>query len=250
MNKYWFVCLLLLTVAACRVTRDTPLEVRKMRDREIIRRVTEQEVNYTTLSARLKIDYAANEQMTSFKGDLRVYRDSAIWMSIKPALGLEVARILITTDSVQIIDRINRQYLSKPIHYIASTYKVPLDFALLQSIITGGLFYRNHKDIEANIVDNAYQLVYESDSIRNVVVVDPVNFTIRALSLYDIPGQRTVDIDYLDYRKVSEQWFTHNRNLVVTEQETYQLSLEFSRVILNEPVALTFVVGDNYETID
>lgn len=250
MNKCWFALLLLVSVTACRVTRDTPVEIRKMRDREIIRRVTEQELAYTTLTARIKIDYEGDGETTSFKGDLRVYRDSAIWLSIKPALGLEAARILITTDSVKIIDRINKQYLARPIRYIADTYRVPLDFNLMQNVITGGLFYRNHKDIEATIVDNAYQLVYESDSIRNIVAVDPVNFTIRSLSLLDVPGRRSVDIDYLDYRKIDDQWFTHNRKLVVTEQESYQVSLDFSRVTLNEPVAITFVVGDNYESID
>ncbi|MBK6894893.1 MAG: DUF4292 domain-containing protein [Flavobacteriales bacterium] len=37
-------------------------------------------------------------------------RDSAVWVSITPALGIEVARALLTTDSLFLIDKIHDTY--------------------------------------------------------------------------------------------------------------------------------------------
>ena len=40
-------------------------------------------------------------------------RDSAIWLSISPLLGIEAVRVLLTKDSVKALDRLNNIYYSE-----------------------------------------------------------------------------------------------------------------------------------------
>src|SRR5690606_13157953 len=49
---------------------------------------------------------------------VRIERDRAIWLSVTAILGVEAARILITPDSVKILNKLQGEYISKPFAYI------------------------------------------------------------------------------------------------------------------------------------
>src|SRR5689334_18732406 len=54
-----------------------------------------------TLSAKASVQAIIGDQENSFNINLRLYTDSVIWISISPLLGIEVARVLVTRDSVK-----------------------------------------------------------------------------------------------------------------------------------------------------
>lgn len=249
MNRWVWLFWLVLTVA-CKGTQPTSGEIERMRPKALLKEVEATQIQYRTLQAKAKIEYETPDERTSFKGDLRMLKDSVIWMSIKPALGLEVARILVTPDTIKILDRINKQYLIQPYSYIEQMYQAPLDFAVLQSLVSGGLIYTNHKELEVDIVDNHYLLVYESDSLRNTMHINPVNFTVSNLMIEDPIYQRHVRIDYTDYATVDSQLFSHQRRVKAEAEQQYSLELDFSRVSFDRDLTFTFVVSDSYERIE
>ena len=55
---------------------------------------------------RMQVDTDINGESSAFKVNVRMRRDSAIWMSITPALGVEAARILLTEDSVRFLSKV------------------------------------------------------------------------------------------------------------------------------------------------
>ena len=60
----------------------------------------------------------------SFTGNLRMRRDSTIWLSVSAFMGMESLRTLITQDSVVLLNRMNQTYLSEPISAVSETYHV------------------------------------------------------------------------------------------------------------------------------
>ena len=48
----------------------------------------------------------------SIAGSMRIRSDSAIYISIAPILGIEIARAIITPDSVKLINRLESTYYS------------------------------------------------------------------------------------------------------------------------------------------
>ena len=66
--------------------------------------------DYEYLSAKTKITVINTDGKTEFSASVRIKKDSAIWISISPALGIEIVRVLITKDSIKIIDRFNKKY--------------------------------------------------------------------------------------------------------------------------------------------
>lgn len=251
-NSGWLILAMLFVLAftGCRTTKTVSGELRPMRAKELLKKAGENDFTYTTLSARTKVDITNAEGNTSFRADLRMKHDSAIWLSIKPALGLEVARVLITADTVKIIDRLNKQYIRKPFSYLQEMFDIPITFELLQQMITGGLLVHNPGNVESGIEGNEYTLEYEVDDMQHRLWLNPGQFTIAKLIIQDLTLPRQVEVHLKDYQQVESQWFAMDRYMKATAEEILTMQMVFSRVSLNEDLTFTFQVGSNYEAVD
>lgn len=96
----------------------------------------------------------------SFKAYLRSNTDSAMWVSIVPALGIEVARALITTDSVKVLDRLGDKYWVGSRSAAKEKFGMDPDLRLLQYALFGlaiGLDSEEH--FRSDREDGQYVLV-------------------------------------------------------------------------------------------
>ena len=96
-------------VAGGRAGRDLP-------PAEVLDRCLESRLQWPGLS--MKVDAAVHSDSLdqSFSATVRMVPDSAVWMSLSPALGVEVARMLLTRDSLFVLSKIpgNRWYYAGP----------------------------------------------------------------------------------------------------------------------------------------
>lgn len=88
---------------------------------------------------KLEGNVIVGEEETGFKANLRMAKDSAVWLSISPALGIEVARVLITEDSLQVLSKIpdNKFGYQATIADIENWLHFELNLSDLQSILLG-----------------------------------------------------------------------------------------------------------------
>ncbi len=62
-------------------------------------------INFTTFSAKINVDYQGTDgKKYDVNANLRMYKDSAIWISITAIFGIEGLRAYITKDSVKILN--------------------------------------------------------------------------------------------------------------------------------------------------
>ena len=69
----------------------------------------EKEFKFDRLNAKLSAEAEIDSTSASFTVTLRMKKDSVIWMSISK-LGIEGARVLITKDSVKLLNRIKNTF--------------------------------------------------------------------------------------------------------------------------------------------
>ncbi len=99
----------------------------KLVERLVADRITD--VRY--YSAKASVDLKDSTGSKSFKAHIRCVIDSAAWISVVPALGIEVARALLTTDSLKVLDKIGDKY------WIGDSAQAKLRFGLAPDL---GLF--------------------------------------------------------------------------------------------------------------
>lgn len=88
-------------------------------------------------SAKADVTLQAPAGKKSFKAHVRVVRDSAAWFSITPALGIEVARALITRDSLMLLDKIHDQYWAGDTAQAKARFGMQPSLQLLQDALLG-----------------------------------------------------------------------------------------------------------------
>ena len=87
------------------------------------------------ITAHMDIEAELNgTSYPNLKGQLRMRRDSVVWASVS-ALGMEVMRVKMTSDSVWIINRMEKSYLSEPIALVAYALDIPVSYALVQTML-------------------------------------------------------------------------------------------------------------------
>lgn len=118
------------------------------------------ELKYDYLSARFSASFVKDKNKTAFSGQIRIHRDSLIWISISPALGIEMARILISNDSIYYMNRIEGSYFVGSFDYINTLINSTLDYDMLQAFLTGNdfSFYEN-SSFKAGIDNHEYKLM-------------------------------------------------------------------------------------------
>jgi hypothetical protein len=139
------IILLLIVAASCkskklvvvqRPTKDTTA-VKPNDVAEKLAAIRSKQVTFNTFSGKAKTKLAINGDENDCTLNIRVSRDQKIWISITAIVGLEVARALITPDSILVVNRFQNIYLKKPFSYVHRYAGKQVNFKTLQSLLVG-----------------------------------------------------------------------------------------------------------------
>lgn len=132
----------IILIASCKSskTASTSSGMGALADMEYLEEVTINNPSIPALSSKVKLSLDLNGKKVSVNGNLRMKKDDLIQISIVPMLGIEVARLEITKDSVLIIDRMNKQYVHMPISQITMLANTDLNYYALQSLFFNEVF--------------------------------------------------------------------------------------------------------------
>lgn len=134
------VCILVVS-AGCsneqRLARGKPL--RNLNPAQILESFEANRTPWTWLGMKIDASVETPNGVDSFKASIRMAKDSAIWISISPALGVEVARILLEPDSVRLLSKIpgNRFHYAGSYSKLSEWADTELYFSDIQDILTG-----------------------------------------------------------------------------------------------------------------
>ena len=72
--------------------------------------------------------------------EVRLIRDKAVQVSIRPLLGIEIGRLLMTTDSIYIYDKFHRRYVAESLQTLYDILPVAVTPLDLQNVLLGQPF--------------------------------------------------------------------------------------------------------------
>lgn len=95
------------------------------------------QITFNTFSGRASAKLDVNGSGNDVTMNIRMARDKKIWVSITAILGIEVARALITPDSIKIINKLQGVYLKKPFSYIYKYASRQVNYKTIESLLVG-----------------------------------------------------------------------------------------------------------------
>ena len=93
------------------------------------------QAEYSTFNGKIKTTVIIDDKETDFTVALRMRKDSIIWASVSPALGIEVIRFVATKDTLKFIDRIHKKYFVGDYDTLSKMLKTEIDLEVLQSLL-------------------------------------------------------------------------------------------------------------------
>lgn len=251
-----FFSLLFLTACSTKqlVQADgtTIVDLKKRSSKFLLKKMKAKELDVEWLSARAKITYKDEAQTTKFNANIRMRKDSVIWMNIKK-LSVEAFRVLITQDSIYIIDRLEKKYFVHGLDFVEEKFNFPGQFQALQTAILGNPYFFDQQKLSSAIAGQQYQLTSGPEiRTRSKYLINGLDYSLENMSFFDVERNRKLGIDMTNYFAVIDDLvFPHNRTYAVESKETgaAKINMKFSKVELNVPKNIIFSVSSRYERV-
>lgn len=252
-------------LSSCRTQRVIYKEPIKEYGAEyLIEQLEKNQVHYQWLSAKYTVDYIQDKNKTSFRGQVRLKKDSAIWISISPLMGIEAARMLITPDSVKVMNRIESSYVLTSFNSFREKFNKALDFDMFQAFLLGNDFsFYDKSEFKASIDSWEYRLVTSNrQKLKNFVKenevmpiipihhiwLDPDNYKITQMEIKEIVvDNRKLNARYGDFEMVGDN-ILPTRIVYDIESDENRIGIEvkYSKVTIDEELKLPFNIPDKY----
>lgn len=207
-------------------------------------------IDFQTFSAHMHVNYEGGDgKGNEFNAVVRIRKDSMIWVSINAVFGIEAFRMLITPDSVKILDRLKKIARLRSVSYLQEQMHLPVDFKMLQDMLIGNPV----------LVDTAHILFYKMDDrgislfsagslFRNYLSLN-LDYTLQHSKLDDVDPMRarTGDLTFGDYDHSAAPGFSKYRRISVAEKSKVDIEINVKQFKFNEPLSTSFQVPKNYK---
>jgi len=272
-NRLVYIFLLvLISLFACKSRQKTVTtdfgRIKHISDKNLIDSIEKNEFQFNVLSAKASIK-VIDDKETSFKAHIRVKKDSAIWVSITPLLGIEMARVLITKDSVMFLNRIDKQYFVGTFDYINNKFGTDLDYQMLEAVIVGNSieFEKEEKDIITNVDKKKHAYYISTEKKRKVrkeikkdknklkelnqaIRLSPETFKIIELILSTPKSDHSLVSKYSDFMELEDNSFPQKSDVTLISEKTVNILIDYSKVsIEKEDISFIFKIPAKYEPV-
>jgi hypothetical protein len=256
--------LLSLVLFSCHTSRKTIKEpIKEYGADYLFTKLKENELKFDWFSAKFNLDLVIDKKNTSFTGQIRMKKDSAIWVSLSPALGIEMARLIITTDSVKFINRINKSYYIGDFKNVQTLLDANIDFDIFQSILLGNdLTYYEDGKFRATYDSREYHLVTagrqklkkyvktredeERIYIQNIFL-DPQTFKITQMRTKELKKEnKKLDATYSNFQAMGQQLFPYHIYYDLMADKPVQVDLNYSKIEIDKLQEFPFKIAPNY----
>ncbi len=280
-NYFFYLIILMFVVIGCKHTEKVVIlkKIKHYSVGRVIKMVNDRSLKYETLSVRkVNISFSNEGKVTSVRGSYKIRRDSIIQVYAQK-LSIPVGKVEVTSDSFKVVYFIDQKVFLGKNSYLSKLLGIDVDFGVLQALLSNKLFSfrqdtkeKDFKDYVCEIEDNMYKITSIRDRklkrlnkneealeryrsrldvghlIKQDIFIDADSFVVKKMVFNDLDTNKGVKLEFSRYEKVMEQWFPGLIEIALTGQKKIELSLEMSKVSLNDENNFGFSYSPKFNT--
>ncbi len=256
LNKLLAGLFFLLILTACgskkKLVKSEPSLPAASTHVEMIKNVELSNLNFHSFSAKAKAKVEMGKESQNVNLNIRMDRGKTIWISVTALLGIEAARVIITPDSVKIMNKIQGEYVAKPFSYIYNYVNPGISFNMLQDILMGNITVDMLRTDQLQVATSTedFQLIGIKDGLTFHYGVKSNNRPF-SFNLMELGKNRKLETYYGDYASTDGYNFPQRFTLTI-EGDDVKLAadLVYNKVEFNKALELPFNVPSRYKVIN
>jgi len=224
-----------------------------LRVRNTMNNLQSRHIDFKTFSAKIKVEYEDSKgKQPNVTAYVHIIKDSVIWISMYATVfNIEAFRVLITKDSVFLLDKINKEIQLRSMDYLQDVTGIPFDFKTLQDLLVGNpVFLDSNNIVYYKQTDNKILLATVGKYFKDLLTISNDSSAVllhSKLDDVDINRNRTADLTYDDYDNSTGINFSTYREITVSEKNKLDIRLNYKQYDFNKELSVAFSIPKNYE---
>lgn len=222
---------------------------------ERINQAIQSQFQYDYFTSKGDVEIETGTNRISSKSELRMIRNEAIQLSAQPILGIEVARLGITTDTLIILDRMGKQYVAESLIPVKSLLPKELNLETLQALLTNQLFTANDKKLSASDFTskedgNKLLLVTKGKVVNFEFTLNP-EARLTETKVLSKNGNIIATCSYHDFKRIGDgQLFPHQVKVsFVLKGKPCVLKFRFANLNMSKKPEINLSVPGKYKQL-
>lgn len=207
------------------------------------------DVPFSTFKGKAKMNYSGGGMSQDFTANIRMAKDSIIWIHITAGMGLvNVARILITPDSFSMLNYLDKTGMKLHISEANQLLPAQVDFKTLQSFIIGEVLQTPYQRVAGTRdMGDTWVMDIQGLNTNQMVNYSKADSSINNLQVLSTNGGFAGVIQFGNYTIVSNRKFALNRDINInSNNELHHLDMVFNNAGFDEALDFPFTIPGSY----
>ncbi|RZL17281.1 MAG: DUF4292 domain-containing protein [Pedobacter sp.] len=258
-KSYWIALMAIVCLGACKAKKPVVAPVvtapvvapATSNKADNLKLLKAKDISFNTLAIKAKanLDFAGNKNGVTM--NIRMERDKQIWVSITAVIGIEVARAVITPDSIKVRNNLQSTYLKKPFNYAYRYTSKNVNFKMLQAIFAGNTIPNFTTESSEIIQQNgAWTISGEEGTLAFKILFNEM-MKVGENNLNDLKSGQALKVAYGGYQQVNDGLFPSSLTInSMAGTKRVNLQLDYTKVDRNISLEFPFSVPRNYELVN
>ena len=229
--------------------------------------VKENEFNFVWVTAKANVETVIDGEEQSFDIKVSIRKDSAMLITIQYILGLQVAKVLVTKDSVKMVNYIQHNYFKGDFNYINDLLHADLDYNVLQAVLFGNSAEFYDDDLTLKPVTDRENCHYLLSTERKrklrkmqaaenglkkalqILTLNPDNFKIVKNEFSDPAANRTFIANYKNFTQKDSVYAPYHVDIDIVAEKKANVKIDYVRIEKNTPQKLSINIPTKYERL-
>lgn len=205
--------------------------------------------DWTYFSSKVEVEMIDKGNTINATAHIRMYRDSLIWISAG-MFGIEGYRMLITKDSIVVLDKLHKNYSVVKRADFGNVTSVPLSVTQIQNLILARPVYAlNLYEIAKNDSLNL-QIFFNQDKFKTNHHYARQYLTIDSTTVKDNSTGNSAKAQYSEYSVIEGKNFPIKNHITAfSDKQNFDINLQHSDVDFSTQLTFPFNIPSSYEKI-
>lgn len=258
LNRGSWIIVLIFIISSCSVKKETS-SLKMLSANHIVKEVEDNKFEFDSFEAKFDVKI---ENDMDLKGQLRMQNDSVIWVSLSLKLGVEVARAMITEDSIKVIMRTGKTYFTTSTKNLDTIVPIEKPLQWIQNILVGNDIQIEEGKYNVSIENDRYKLETkeknnQEQQLIKEIFVTPKTYKISRYEIKELSNQNyegievlhssTLGLNYNNFQNINDKLIPSK---IIYEDNALTIEINYSDIKIGEKLEFPFNISKKYKKIN